>query len=361
MSNYFGKQVNDKIYKPSIEEHKDKANLHLNENSYTPAISAEFINSLLSFEYNIYERNKAISLRNKLAQTHGVDCENILISNGSSEILKHIFISIKSGSTILLPSNTWAYYPSLVKLYDFNAISYDLICNEENNVYCFDIDGMKQEIIKNNPALVVITSPNAFTGNLITSKQLAEIANVCSHDTLLIIDQAYIEFSYKDDIRISNFIEKYPNIIFSRTFSKFYGLANIRVGYAISNIKNIDFISKHAPIFEISGLSQKIALEVLNQEEHYADIKTKIVLTKNKFIKDINALKYFEAYESEANFVLIRILELNASKVKNYILKKGFLLGDCSKYGLDDYIRVTIGKEGVMYSLIATLNSFENK
>ncbi|MDR1388826.1 MAG: aminotransferase class I/II-fold pyridoxal phosphate-dependent enzyme [Treponema sp.] len=352
MKRYFKLQEDEETYIPSLEEHWDRINLHLNENFYNPPISADFVNSLLDFKFNVYERGGAKKLKDKLAEMYDVNNENILISNGSCEVLKHIFISIKSGSTVLLPSHTWAYYPTLVKINHLQAVTYDLTCDDKNNVYKFDIEAIKQIITMRNPSLVLVVSPNAFTGNLISGAELSKIAEQCGENALLVVDQAYVEFAEDDDIIPGKFIKDYPNTVFTRTFSKFYALANTRVGYAVSGKANIACISKYAPAFGTSGLSQRVALEVLRCQEYYSDIKSKIADIRDRFTAGVNKLKNFKAYKSSANYVLIKAASLDAGKIINHVMEKGIMLGDCKRYGLEHNIRVTIGEEQVMNKLL---------
>lgn len=364
MRHKFFRNIADlKLYNPSIESQGDLVSLHLNENVYDPpteCISAA--SGMPEIDLKKYERNGCFQLESKLSDLHGIDPKNILIENGSSEVLKHLFFSLaKTGTKVLLPKNGWAYNNKLALLHDLEVEYYPLTCDEVQKKYSFDVKDLEDRIKNNNIDILLIVTPNAFTGNLMKHEDLYNILKLCGNDTLVIVDQAYTEYSYHDDINISKIIKDFNNVIFSRTFSKFYALANLRIGYAISNEETIDYVKKFTSVFGVSGVCQAIACRALDNHSYYDKIKSCNDRIKNKFLDEVNTLKHFNTYYSEANFVLVQITKLDVPTVLKEIKEGGIVIGSCKKYGLDNYMRVTIGTDQMMDQLFELLFYIDNK
>ena len=197
-----------KLYNPNVRSQGDKTCLHLNENAYTPPPGClNTIVGMHEINLNEYERDGTLRLEERLAKLHGVNINQILIDNGSCEILKHTFFSLdKRGTKILMPAHGWAYNNKLIHLNDLCVEYYELLCDEERKKYFFDLNDMKNRIDKFSPDVLLIVTPNAFTGNLMSKHELCEILDYCSENTLVIVDQAYTEYSYNDDIVVKEII-----------------------------------------------------------------------------------------------------------------------------------------------------------
>ena len=345
------------LYFPNLKPQGDKLSLHLNENAYAPPEDCLVMTSSLpGLSLNNYERNGTLSLESKLAQIHGLSGDQILIDNGSSEVLKNLFLAMtQKGDMVLFPSNGWAYNQKIAHLQELTVAYYELRCDETLHNYSFDIANMKRLIHESSPAVILITSPNAFTGNLITSTELCELLDICRGKTMVIVDQAYTEYSYHDDIQMGSILNAYDNVIFSRTLSKFYALANLRIGYAISNKTIIEYIRHFSAVFGTSGVCQAIACKALENLDYYDRIKERNNAVKNSFISRMNSLTKFVAYHSESNFILVKLKGLEPQTVLERVQIEGMILGSCRSYGLEQHIRITVGDDETMDRLFQVL------
>jgi histidinol-phosphate aminotransferase len=345
--------LDKQLYYPNLRDQGDKISLHLNENAYPPPAECMDLNSALSgLNFNMYERNGIVRLESRIAQLHGISNEQILIDNGSSEVLKSIFLAMtKKGDTVLFPVNGWAYNQKIAALRELTVRYYELNCDEANRAYHFNVPAMRQLILSTSPAAILIVSPNAFTGNLMTSAELCQILDVCRGKTIVIVDQAYTEFSYRDDIQMATIIKNYDNVIFSRTLSKFYALANLRIGYAVASERLIECVGHFSSVFGTSGVCQAIACTALEHQEHYSRTKLLNDSVKKRFISQVNTLQSFTAYHSESNFVLVRLHGIDPDAFLETVSNKGIVIGSGKNYGLPHHVRITIGDEACMERL----------
>jgi histidinol-phosphate aminotransferase len=349
--------LDQRLYLPNLKPQGSKVSLHLNENAYAPPEDCLAITSSLpGLSLNSYERNGTLSLETRLAQIHGLSSDQILIDNGSSEVLKNLFLAMtQRGDMALFPSNGWAYNQKIAHLQGLTVAYYGLKCDEALRRYSFDIENMRRMISESRPTVILIASPNAFTGNIMASTELCDLLEYCRGETLVIVDQAYAEYSYNDDIRMSSILNAYDNVVFSRTLSKYYALANLRIGYAISNKAIIEYVKHFSAVFGTSGVCQAIACKALDDLDYYETIKERNRAVKNSFILKMNSLTKFVAYHSESNFVLVKLNGLDPRMVLERTQQEGMILGSCNGYGLEQHIRITVGDDETMDRLFQVL------
>ena len=355
--NKFNLLPDKNLYYPNLNNQGEKISLHLNENAYPPPKECMDLSDTLSgLNLQVYERNGTAPLESRLARLHELSNDQILIDNGSCEVLKNIFLALTNkGDTVLYPANGWAYYQKIAILHELCVRHYELICDEADRKFNFDIPAMKKLILETSPAAILIVSPNAFTGNLINSSELCEILDVCRGKTMVIVDQAYTEFSYHDDIQMASIIRTYDNIIFTRTLSKFYALANLRIGYAVANKSLIEYIGHFAAVFGTSGICQAIACKALENPDHYQRTKLLNDRVKRHFIARVNTLHNFVAYNSESNFVLMKLSGIAPDKFLKTVSDEGIIIASGRNYGLPQHVRVTIGDEACMERLFQVM------
>lgn len=347
--------VNADVYIPPYFE-KEGTRLYMNENLFGPSpkcidvLSEIDLSNLYQYAYG---RNDFIE--EKIAENVGLTKENVLVNNGSSDVLQLIMDTmLESGDTVLLPDPGWSYYSGVVRLDDCNVEKFEL--EERPDFYVFNEEELIDCINQFAPKIVLITSPNMPTGNKIEEDQLVAILESMKTG-VLILDEAYYGFS-EEDIDINRLIKTYPNFVVVRTFSKMYGLASLRIGYMLCSEELKEMFNKKAPLFGISYITQKVAAAALDDKEYYEQMQKKVEEVRNRFMDEVDLLDSFHCFRSCSNFILIKVYEYAASDVVAYLKANGYLVRDCKGYGLKDCIRISVGREEHMCEILELLRRY---
>jgi len=300
--------------------------------------------SVLNVNLSEYPNINNDELLNGLEKYCGINKSNIQIFNGSDSALHYIFATFLNSETKVL-----MYYPnynqveSYIQLYS-NNLNYSHITDPfGRHTYNF-------EDINDND-VIYITNPNNPTGKIIDPTVIEELLKI-HPNKLFIIDEAYYEFSDKTCVKLIN---NFNNIIVTRTFSKAFSLASIRLGYICTNKKNINEIDKIRNTKEVNSFAQILGVVALNNI-NYIKNRVEIINNNKKFF--INELKKLniEFIESMSNFVLIRVK--NSSFLIDNLAKKNILVRDRSTFtGLENCVRITIGEMNDMITIINTLKT----
>jgi len=300
--------------------------------------------SVLNVNLSEYPNINNDELLNGLEKYCGINKSNIQIFNGSDSALHYIFATFLNSETKVL-----MYYPN------YNQVeSYiQLYSNNLNYSHITDLFGSHTynfEDINDND-VIYITNPNNPTGKIIDPTVIEELLKI-HPNKLFIIDEAYYEFSDKTCVKLIN---NFNNIIVTRTFSKAFSLASIRLGYICTNKKNINEIDKIRNTKEVNSFAQILGVVALNNINY---IKNRVeVINNNKkfFINELKKLN-IEFIESMSNFVLIRVK--NSSFLIDNLTKKNILVRDRSTFtGLENCVRITIGEMNDMITIINTLKT----
>lgn len=344
-----------KQYEPPLIREGDYR-LFMNENLFGPSPKClEIMKNMSSMDFCRYAYMGDYKLAEKLAAIDGVDSDNICLNHGSSEIIKQIFsVIIKENESILVPSPGWSYYNDVISLAGGITKYYYL---KEENKFEYSYVYLEKKIEEQNPAVVVITSPNMPTGNKIGQICLEKLLKKYPH-TYFIVDEAYWGFDIENTLNVKWLIEKYNNIIITRTFSKFFGLASERIGWLIANKDLCEVLKKAAPLFGISYSSQLIATAALESKSYYENIRKAIRKEISRLKKAIDSINGFYVYPSSANFVLIKVPKDQNEQIVEYMDKKGILIRDCNKYGLNSFIRISIGTPNIDKKVIEQFNLY---
>ncbi|WP_456274233.1 histidinol-phosphate transaminase [Bacillus sp. AK031] len=304
------------------------------------------------FVYSVYPDGYAKTLRNSLADHLGVSEQQLILGNGSDEIIQIIARAIlQKGTNTVMPAPTFPQYKhnSLIEGAEIREVNLD----EEGK---HNLDQML-ESIDENTTVVWLCSPNNPSGQYISKKELTSfLDNVPAH-VLTVLDEAYFEYvtaeDYYDSIKL---IEKYPRLIVTRTFSKAYGLAGLRVGYGIANE---EIISKLEPIrepFNNNIIAQGAAAAALSDQQFIENCcqSNREGMQMYYDLCEENGLKYIP---SQANFIVIDF-GIDGDEVFQFLLSKGYIVRSGKALGYPTSVRITIGTPQQNKGLIATIRSF---
>jgi len=292
----------------------------------------EFIKNQISSLKNLPSSN-AFILKEALANKYDKDMENFVVGTGTSEIIKNLCL-INSGKKALIIAPTYIDYEKYCKLYNLE-INFHFASEKRNFAINF------QELDFSTFDIVFICNPNNPTGYYIEKDDILRIAKRFEN-CMFVIDESYLPFMSNSDNR-SLLFEKSKNIIVLRSFSKIYGLAGLRIGYAFSyNKEIIRKIEKHCLEWGVNSLSEVVGKYLLSIKTD--KIASKINEIKNYLYEELKDCKNIKLFSSTTNFVLIKLYHLNSEKVFNKLLSNKILIRDCKNIrGLDDsFIRLAI-------------------
>ena len=286
-------------------------------------------------EINRYPNNKHIDLKQSLLELNQLSNGQIVLGNGTDEILDlimRVFCDPSSDKIITIPP-TYGMYDVIAKTNNVENIKVPLKSN-----FTLNLEELKKSFSEKTK-LLFLCSPNNPTGNSFSRKDLIDLIE--SFNGVVVIDEAYIDFSSNSSL--VSLINKYNNLIVTKTMSKAFGMAGIRLGMGFSNNKIINYINKIKPPYNINLLTEKRALK---EFKNIDSIKTniKIILEeRNKLIDSLNELSFIiKVYPSDSNFILIKVDD--ADLRYKQLIEKGIVLRNRSKELLcDNCLRITIG------------------
>ena len=323
-----------------ITDYTDKSeyNFVLNQSERTQPIPqsyyTKFLRSLKQEDFAYYPNTK--NFKEKICEFYNVKKENLFLSDGSDVGIKSIFETFTTCGNIVTSEPSFPMYQVYSSLYDcsYRGINYNVDTLE------LSIDKML-EFVDDDTDLIVLANPNSPIGDY---KTIDEIKPLLDTGIPVLIDEAYIEFLDTEDIHWDSFIkyiDDYPNLIITRTFSKGFGAAGSRVGMTFSNPHYIENISKFRQMYEISGVSMKYCEFLLNNH-HLVDIYCREVVDEKK--KVVSMLKHYEVVDSNCNWIHFNNQEDN-KRTKEILEKHKVLVKYCKlhPYGFrDNWCRMSI-------------------
>lgn len=329
--------------------------LHLNENTFGP--SPRCLDALKNIQMqDLYEYDMASDdfLIQAISKAFSVPADDIYLHNGSAEVIKSIFsIVLERGDCVMVPNPGWSYYASLAKEKFCDVIEYQV--KKDDYSYYVDTRDLIDKAEQYHPKLIVITSPHNPTGCKMDGETLETVIKK-NPDTMILLDEAYAGFT-EEDIDVRRLIETYSNLIISRTFSKYYGLANMRIGFAFCNFKMKRIWGLDLPLFRESSISRKMAAAALDDKEYYDEMCEKLQKSKNCFADELNAIEGIRVFESHSNFVPVRIESVDMADLKDYLSKHGILIRLFDDYG-EIVARIAIAEWDVMKKAAALIKAY---
>jgi threonine-phosphate decarboxylase len=285
----------------------------------------------------IYPDPDSTQLRKNLQQYTKIHFSQIVVGNGATEIIYNFCQAFLSKKTsVLIPIPTFGEYEAAAKLVSAKVSFFktmDLTKDVDNFISKFPINGC-----------IFICNPNNPTGNLIQKTTLQKII-IAAHkkNTLVFVDECFIELVPDHDESIIKFITKYNNLFVLRSFTKSFALAGLRIGYGLGSQQMISILNKIKIPWNVSGLAQQAASTALLHPFYLERAKKIIKKESNYLINNISKLKSFQCNATTTNFILIKT-KMKSNTLQKKLLEKKILIRDCSTFrGLNgNYIRIAI-------------------
>lgn len=318
-----------------------------NENPYGTTKTLNSIYDKVCIER--YPDNYCTKLRNVLSKKYSIPENKFIFGNGSVEIIQMITrMLIEKNDEVITCNPTFQSYYLETYIQNGKVINVPVKKNME-----FDLDGILEKI-NTKTKVIYIANPNNPTGLIITDKELTKFLDSVPEDILIVLDEAYAEYvideDYPNSIRL---LDKYKNICILRTFSKAYGLANLRIGYAVAHEEIITNLEKVRLPFNVSSIAEEAALLALQDKKFLKDSVSKNRKVIEYLYKSMDE-KNIHYVKTQTNFILIYI-KSDIDLVCEKLLYEGFIVRPV-KLDIGNYIRVTIGTMDQMKKFIESLD-----
>ena len=320
--------------------------LNTNENPYGPSPRVqEAIRAAADDSLRLYPDFTCDTLICAAAEGYGVKKEQIFAGNGSDEVLAFSFMAFfDPGRTIVFPNITYSFYPVYAKLFNLDYITTPL--DSEFNI--------PSEQWMQSSGGIIIANPNAPTGKALPISAIRRVLDG-NPDTVVIVDEAYIDYGGESAVGL---IDEYPNLLVVQTFSKSRSLAGMRIGFAFGDkelIKALESVKNSFNSYTLDRLAIIAGSEALKDASYYKGITEKIIATREHFVLELRGRDFYVT-ESAANFVFVSHKTVRAEKIFMELRNRGILVRYFKKPVIDNHLRISIGTDAEMASVIEALD-----
>ncbi len=316
--------------------------LNTNENPYPPSPAvARVLRELGADELRLYPDPAGTRLREAIARVHGCEPEQVFCGNGSDEILAlciRAFVERHGKIGYFDPS--YSLYPVLAAIADIGTAPLDLAPD-------FSWPPIPDRY---DVPLFFWTNPNAPTSLLCPAAPICAYAE--RSEGVVVVDEAYVDFSTDHCVELAL---TFPNLLVTRTFSKSYSLAGIRLGYAVGHQDLIAALFKIKDAYNVNRLTQELGRAAVEDQAHMKENSRRILETRERTIRALRERGY-EVFPSQTNFLWMRPAPESAETVFKRLRLRNILVRHFSEPRTKDYIRVTIGADEQMDAFLAALN-----
>ena len=352
-------QLSDYVPGKSIEEICEQykitsaVKLASNENALGASPKAKEVFRQMADFLHLYPRGNAPHLISALANKFQTKKENIIIGNGSDEIIDMI------GKAFIEKGDECLGIRATFSVYKFTTLSNGGVFKSVHSGETRPELSLYLNAITEKTKVIFICNPNNPTGFYYTEQELLDFISEVPKHILVFIDEAYAEYAEaKDYPQLAKYLEKVENVLLNRTFSKIYGLAGLRLGYAFSSESVIKALWKIKPPFDVNLVVQTAAIAALNDKEHVEKTLKMNKSGKSFLTKELKNLG-FEVLPSEANFIAVHIGE-NAKALLPFLESHGLIVRHLASFSLPEWIRVTIGKQEENELFISLLKAWKS-
>jgi histidinol-phosphate aminotransferase len=283
-----------------------------------------------------YPDGSGYYLKNKISETYGVPFDQIVLGNGSNELIELILRTFLSpGESVIQPFPTFLVYEKMVRA----------IGGQMNSVPLSDFKVDLKEIsriVTPETKIIFICNPNNPTGSAILKEDMRSFLKKIPDDIVVVLDEAYIEFaSEKAVARGLELLDEHSLLVVLRTFSKLYGLAGLRIGYGFASARVIDYMNRVRQPFNANALAQAAATAALD-DFAFVNRTQKVVREGLEYLYQSIEDMGLDYIRTQTNFFLIRV-PMGGERVYELMLKEGVIVRSMASYDLPDYIRINAG------------------
>ena len=336
-------KLSDYVPGKSIEEIRERfgldkvVKLASNENPLGASPKAVEAFHRIADSLHLYPRGDAPKLIDSIAKMYGVETSQIVVGNGSDEIIDMV------GKAFIRQGDNCVGITPTFSVYKFTTLSNgaEFIGVGEGDAKT-SLDDLAKAI-DGNTRVAFICNPNNPTGTYYTESEIREFLKKVPQNVLVFLDEAYSEFATAADYpNMFGALDEYPNLFINRTFSKIYGLAGLRIGYAIASTDVVRHLWKVKPPFDVNQAAQVAAIAALGDEEHVQNTR-KMNAEGVKVLTDAFESFGFKVLPTQANFICVRIGE-RAKEMVAFLEQNGMIIRGLTSFGMPEHVRITLGK-----------------
>ncbi|HVB63301.1 MAG TPA: histidinol-phosphate transaminase [Nitrolancea sp.] len=323
----------------------DVIKLDTNENPYGTTLRVQ--EALASYDrYHRYPDPDQRNARERISDYAGAPVERIIMGNGADELIDLILLAtLDPGDEVIVPIPTFGVYAQRPPL--FNGVT-RLVDRQAD--FELDLDAIEAAITERTK-VIFIASPNNPTGNLVSQQQLVRLLRT---GALVVVDEAYFEFATKT---LLPFASEFDNMVVLRTFSKWAGLAGMRLGYGIFPLSLASQLWKVKQPFNVSVAGLKAVEAVLDDVDYLQESVRRIRVERGRLYRALRKLNFLQPFPSQGNYILCRVTRGDAHMVQRRLARLGILVRHYGSPDLRDYLRVSVGKPEETDVLIAALHA----
>lgn len=320
--------------------------LDANENPYGPLPEVKAALAI-SDALHIYPDPESRRIRKILAEHHQVRESSIVVGAGADELIDLIMrIVIEPGDRVINCPPTFGMYA-----FDSALNQAELITISRQADFSLDLPGIIQAVEENKPRLLFLANPNNPDGGMISNREFRQLVNL---PLLLVMDEAYIHFSDREQSVLKE-VESYNNLIVLRTFSKWAGLAGLRIGYGVFPEEFVPMLMRAKQPYNVSVAAEQAAVITMQNLAKAEKNIAKIIKHRGQLYEALTQVTWLRPYPSQANFILCQVEGISAFELKQRLRKQGILIRYFDKPGLSDHIRISIGTQEQIEKLINAL------
>ena len=299
-------------------------------------------------EIGLYPDGNGFALKDALAKRYGVAHDQVVLGNGSNDLLElsaRAFLTV--GDRVVYSDHSFAVYALATQA--VGAIGISVAAKD----FGHDLDAMRKAAVEQGAKMIFIANPNNPTGTFVPGNALHEFLRALPATILVVLDEAYNEYlpaaCRYDSV---SWLKDYPNLIISRTFSKAYGLASLRVGYALGDAQVTDMLNRVRQPFNVNSMAQAAAVAAIQDTDF---VQQTYALNQHgmKQITDGLTKLGLEYIPSFGNFVSFKIKD--AMRIYRRLLESGVIVRPIANYAMPDYLRVSIGLESENEKFLSAL------
>jgi histidinol-phosphate aminotransferase len=307
-----------------------------------PAAARALVAAAATGDLHRYPDGNGYGLKHKLAVQHDIDPARITLGNGSNDILEltaRVFLG--PGKNAVMARHAFAVYPIVVSAVNAGARIVPALGGDADMAYGHDLAAML-DAIDDDTGVVFIASPNNPTGTWLAPEALAAFIAAVPASIAVVLDEAYLEYQdaeARPEARA--WLERFPNLIVTRTFSKIYGMAGLRVGYGLSSPEIADFLNRVRQPFNVSTLALEAAAAALDDSAFVARSIEMNGSQRDGLTKEL-AARGLTPLPSQANFITFDC-GVTSTPIFEALLREGVIVRPLASYALPEHLRVTVG------------------
>lgn len=325
--------------------------LNNNENPLGPPLAAqEILKQFPPRQASIYPSGDSYYLREKIAEKFKLHPDQILVGNGANEVITFVIKAFcEAGDNIVTADKTFAVYEWVAIFSGYEA---RLVPLKE---YCFDDEGMLDRIDARTKILFVC-NPNNPTGTYWNKEMLCRFMDRVDGRQIVVVDEAYCEFVEKEDFPDGiSLIDRYPNLVVFRTFSKMYGLAGLRIGYLAGSLEVVNIIRRACVVYSVNTLAQEAAMLALDDQEHIKRTNSLVREEKAYLQRELTRLG-LSFVINEGNYLMVK-LPVSDTLVYRRLMPRGVMVRTMTGFRYPNFIRITIAPHEAMEALVRGLDA----